>query len=265
MASTLKDLVGNMPAVVALYDAVRPKRPRTRYNLEQLEAHLPAAVEQARPYARTARPGIHVLIFATLHYWIEQAAIIGLALRAMGHDVTLAYLPYSNWQKEINAFDLRRQDIYTQRVLARLDGLVKPVALLGKGSDVPLPEELERALESHAAFDVMYSLQTEIFDRETPLYHLRMHRNRRAAASALSLLQSQRPDTVLIPNGLVTELGVFFQTSRYLNLTTVTYEFNDQREQIWIAQNDVVMRQNTDDLWAARGNRPLTGGERQRI
>ena len=39
---------------------------------------------------------------------------------------------------------------------------------------------------------------------------------------------------------------------------TITYEFNDQREQIWLAQNDIVMHQNTDALWAARGAEPLT-------
>jgi hypothetical protein len=59
-----------------------------------------------------------LLLFATLHYWVEQAAMVGLALRGMGHDVTIAYLPYSDWRKELNPFDLRRQDLYTKRVLA---------------------------------------------------------------------------------------------------------------------------------------------------
>jgi len=45
----------------------------------------------------------------------------------------------------------------------------------------------------------------------------------------------------------------------------VTYEFNDQREQVWIAQDDQVMRQRTDDLWAARGGQELTADQRTRI
>ena len=104
----------------------------------------------------------------------------------------------------------------------------------------------------------MYSLQTEDVDRTSPLYRLRLERNRQAGEAALSLLEQQRPDVVLIPNGLVTELGMFYQAARSLNVPTVTYEFNDQREQIWLAQDDVVMHQNTDELWAARGSQPLT-------
>jgi hypothetical protein len=265
MVLALKDILGNIPMAADLYDALRRGRPRTRYNLEQLAAHLPAAVEQARPFAAQAGPGRKLLLFATLHYWVEQAAIIGLALRGMGHDVTIAYLPYGNWDKEINAFDLRRQDLYTRRVLAPLDGLVRSVPLLDVRQAEGLPAALEQAVEAASAFDTMYSLQVEDFDRESRLYRLRVERNRAAALGALSLLQSERPDVVLVPNGLVTELGVFYQAARHLDLATVTYEFNDQREQIWILQNNIVMQQNMDELWAARGKHPLAGTEREKI
>jgi hypothetical protein len=83
--------------------------------------------------------------------------------------------------------------------------------------------------------------------------------------AAFRLLTESRPETVLVPNGLVTELGIFYQVARHLDLMTVTYEFNDQREQIWLSQNDIVMRQNTDGLWAAKGNIPLTQAEREKI
>jgi hypothetical protein len=83
--------------------------------------------------------------------------------------------------------------------------------------------------------------------------------------AAFRLLTESRPETVLVPNGLVTELGIFYQVARHLDLMTVTYEFNDQREQIWLSQNDIVMRQNTDGLWAAKGHLPLTESEREQI
>ncbi len=38
----------------------------------------------------------------------------------MGHQVTLAYLPYAEWMWPINGFDLRRQNLYTRKVLAGL-------------------------------------------------------------------------------------------------------------------------------------------------
>lgn len=265
MRTSLKSVLGSIPYTADLYDAMRKSRPRTRYNLEQLAAHLPDAVEQVRPFAEKAPKGKKLLLFATLHYWVEQAAMIGLALRGMGHDVTVAYLPYSDWRKELNPFDLRRQDLYTKRVLSPMDGLVKSVSLLETRKATSLSEELEKAIETASTFDTMYTLQVEDFDRDSELYRLRLRMNRSAALSALALLQDVRPDAVLVPNGLVTELGVFYQVARHLGLQTVTYEFNDQREQIWLSQNDIVMHQNTDALWEAYGNTPLTKSEREEI
>ncbi len=261
----LKNFLAKIPYTADLYDAIRRERPRTRYNLGQLEKALPVAVEQVKNGRAAQAKGKKIILLATLHYWVEQAAIIGLALRGMGHDVTIAYLPYGDWDKPINAFDLRRQDLYTRRVLSPMKGLVKIISLLeNTGSDRDSVGYKE-IVESASAFDTMYTLQREDFDPESPLYRLRLARNEQAALSALHLLQDERPETVLVPNGLVTELGIFYQVARHLDLLTVTYEFNDQREQIWLSQNDVVMRQNTDALWAAKRNMPLTDAEREHI
>ena len=82
---TIKDLLAKIPYSADLYDALRCSRPRTRYNLDQLKAHLPAAVEQVRPFAEKANNGKRIALFATLHYWVEQAAIVGLTLRGLGY------------------------------------------------------------------------------------------------------------------------------------------------------------------------------------
>ncbi len=274
---TLKNILAKIPYSADLYDALRRSRPRTRYNLDQLKTHLPAAIEQVRPFAEKAGNGKKIVLFATLHYWVEQAAMIGLTLRGLGYDVTVAYLPYGDWRKEVNAFDLRRQDLYTRRVLAPLKGLVKVVSLLDApklGLDtakehaystlVNFPE-LAKAVETVSAYDAMYTNQEENVDRESGLYKLRVSRNEQAALAALSLLSEIRPETVLIPNGTINELGMVYRVARHLGLETVTYEFNDQREQVWIAQNDEVMRQNTDLLWAARGGQALTPDQREKI
>lgn len=296
----IKDILSKIPYSADLYDAIRRSRPRTRYNLDQLKAHLPAAVEQVRSHLGKTEyatgqeihaGGKKIVLFATLHYWVEQAAIVGLTLRGLGYDVTVAYLPYGDWRKEINAFDLRRQDLYTRRVLAPLKGLVKIVSLLdcpersvpqpvlavrpGRSrragfdydaeSASPLSPELTKAIETVSAYDAMYTNQEENVDRESALYRLRVERNGQAALAAMCLLQASRPDVVLIPNGTITELGAVYQVARHLGINTVTYEFNDQREQVWIAQNDEVMRQNTDLLWAARGGQPLTSEQREKI
>ncbi|HET6845731.1 MAG TPA: hypothetical protein VFH29_02795 [Anaerolineales bacterium] len=261
----MKDLLGRVPVAAEAYAALRPQRPRTRYNLEQLGAHLPAAIDAVRAHGAVTSSGKHLILFATLHYWIEQAVMVGLVLRGMGHDVTIAYLPYSDWQKPINGFDLRRQDVYTRRVLAPLTGLVNVVSLCDRGSPDLLPESLAGAVERASSYDVMYSLQTEAVDQAGPLYRLRMVRNAQAGAAAFSVLQDEAPSAALIPNGLVTELAMFFQAARSLDVPTITYEFNDQREQIWLAQDDVVMNQNTDGLWQARRDQPLTARENEVI
>jgi len=264
---TIKDILAKIPYSADLCYALRPARPRTRYNLSQLETAVNGFLSRQADGNGFLKPvtGKKIIIFANLHYWIEQAVIIGLALRGMGHDVTIAYLPYGDWDKPINGFDLRRQDLYTRRVLGPLGGLIRPVSLLSAPAVGRLPEALQKAVETASAFDVMYTLQVEDFNRDSDLYRLRVARNESAALAALRLLQDQRPETVLIPNGLVTELGIFYQVARHLDVMTVTYEFNDQREQIWLSQNNVVMRQNTDALWAAKGGAPLTEAEREKI
>ena len=262
---TIKDLLGKIPYSAEIYTAISPGRPQTRYNLAQLEQALPAALEQVKLAAKNIPDGRRIILFATLHYWVEQAAIIGLTLRGLGHDVTIAYLPYGDWRKPISSFDLRRQDLYTRRVLEPLKGLIRVVSLLDEKAGTSLPEILEHAVENASAFDTMYTLQVEDYDKNSELYRLRMDRNRSAALAALSLLEKERPDAVLIPNGLVTELGIFYQVARHLDVLTVTYEFNDQREQIWLSQNNIVMQQNTNALWAARGKTVLTEAQREQI
>jgi hypothetical protein len=265
MKTTLKSVLGSIPYSADLYDAIRRDRPRTRYNLEQLRAALPAAVEQVRPFAEKDPNGKKLLLFATLHYWVEQAAMVGLALSGFGHDVSVAYLPYGDWRKEINDFDLRRQDLYSKRVLEPLNGLVKTVSLLGLKPAPDLPAKLTEEIRLVSTYDAQYTLQIEDVDEMSEIYKLRQRRNDYAARAALAFLQAEKPDVVLIPNGTITELGAVYRVARHLGLQVVTYEFNDQREQVWIAQDDEVMRQRTDDLWAARGGRQLTAHQRKLI
>ncbi len=72
-----------------------------------------------------------VFIFASLHYWIEQAGLIALALAGQGgHKVQLSYLPFAEWDKDINRFDVRRQDLYTQDLFKPLRNVIGVIPLL---------------------------------------------------------------------------------------------------------------------------------------
>ena len=97
------------------------------------------------------------------------------------------------------------------------------------------------------------------------LYDLRIQRNTFAAQAAFEYLRSNKPDVVLIPNGLILEMGIVFRVARYLNIDAVTYEFNDQREQIWLAQNTSIMQQDTDYIVDARCHLPITDEMFERV
>ena len=71
-------------------------------------------------------------------------------------------------------------------------------------------------------------------------------------------LNSHKPDVVILPNGTILEFGVIYQVARYLGIPTVTYEFGEQCDRIWLAQNAEVMRQDTSQLWHARQEQPLS-------
>ncbi len=78
----LKNILGRLPYTVELYwELVQRHRPwSAHYNLDDLAAVLPEAVEQTAPFAASAKPGKKVFIFASLHYWIDFSTLLGLAL-----------------------------------------------------------------------------------------------------------------------------------------------------------------------------------------
>jgi hypothetical protein len=84
--TSLRNFIGELPLAAELDYALR-QRNRARkdhYNLSRLQTSLPRAVEQVRPFVQDSRSEKNILFFATLHYWIEQAAYISLTLAGWG-------------------------------------------------------------------------------------------------------------------------------------------------------------------------------------
>ena len=284
MTNTLRNLLGDLPFTAEIDWMLRSKnRPRKdHYNLGRLEKSLPAAVEVVKPFAEKAPRGKKVLFFATLHYWIEQSAYLGLVLAGLGHDVTLLTLPYSEWHKEKDKFTQRQRVLHTYDALACLSPLVKHVSMLDMQSSSlathgtlravrhdDLPEKILADIKEVSLWDVQYTLMREEVDMndagDRALYDLRIERNTFAAKAALQFMQTEKPDVVLIPNGLILEMGIVFRVARHLGIDAVTYEFNDQREQIWLAQNSSIMQQETDYLVDARCSQPMTDEMFERV
>ncbi len=264
----VKQILGQIPFTAELYWLVRQRgNPiASRFSLKHLQTHLPEiAAQTAR--LRPANPaGKKIFLFATLHYWIEHAALMGMALSAQGHSVTLGFLPYADWQKPVNRFDLRRQNIYARKVLEQAAPFMESVSLLpASGHYATLPQAVQEAVDQVTDYDTMYTLQVEDVDPASEIYRLRKERNTEAAWMALSWLQNGRPDLLIVPNGTIQELGVVYRVARVLKIPVVTYEFGDQRQRIWLARNEEVMRQDTDALWAARQSLPVSDEEMERL
>jgi hypothetical protein len=265
----IKSVLGQVPFTAELYWLVRhpEKSINSRFSLKKLDDHivdLTSQVERIRE-KRSAK-GKKVFVFATLHFWIEHAALTSLSLSAMGNDVTLGYLPYHDWQNEINKFDLRRQDIYAQEVLKKAGHVINVLSLLDLHAGYKmLPEELRVRIEQICRYDTMYTLQVETVDTDCHIYKIRCKRNFQAARAAYSWLQQNKPDVVVVPNGTILEFGVIYEVAKYLGIPVVSYEFGDQRQRIWISQDEKVMRQNTQSMWEALKEKNLSRAETEKV
>jgi hypothetical protein len=266
---TAKRILGELPLTADLYWLLwqSEEPPIKNYYLNKLEAALPHWVDQVlNAKVPSKNNGKKVLIFAALHYWISHTTLIGTTLAGFGYDVVLMYLPYARWEVPINRFDLRRQDLYSKRVLRKAEPILQSVSLLDiKGQKEPLPEPIMQAVEEISLRDTQYTNQLEIVDQNSDLFKLRMARNSEAASKALNWMKSESPDVVIIPNGSILEMGIFYRVARYLGIPTTSYEFGEQRNRIWLALNKEVMRQETDDLWAVFRDYPVSESELERL
>jgi hypothetical protein len=265
--ASFKRLLGELPLTAELYWQLRQNgKPLNRsFSLRRAAKHLPEwrAAVQSNPTSLVATK--KVLIFVTLHYWIEHAVLMGMALAGLGQDVTLAYLPYPNWRKALNRFDLRRHNAYSQSVLSQAQPYLHAVSWLDTPAPRRLPPPLEDAIRDVARRDVQYTLQVEEVDPQSALFHLRLERDLSAGMAALAWIQAQPPDVILTPNGSILEMGAVYQAARYAGIPVVTYEFGEQRGRIWLAQDGEVMRQETDSLWERRQGLPLDSAQWEQI
>jgi hypothetical protein len=279
---TVKTVLGKLPFTAEMYwRYVQQGKPLARnFSLRTLEKSLPewcaqaGAAQASRPEGDPPR---RIVIFATLRYWIEHAALLGVSLAGLGHQVTLAYLPYANWRRPYQLFDIRRQNAYARSVLQTAHPTIQTLSLLDvkPASGRVFSGELFHALQQVSIRDTQYTLQIEEVDlgggdsESAHLYRLRLERNLQAAATFMGWLQSlnpaQRPEVLITPNGSILEMGAIYQTALAEGIPAVTYEFGEQRGRIWFAQDSEVMLQKTGDLWEVCKDRPLTEQQWQQI
>ncbi len=254
-----------MNALKRLYQRLRPEPPREGFRNYPLE---PSWVRDALAFASQAKPARpkRVFFFGVLRYWTFHEALIGLVLRGKGHQVWLGHLPYKDWFTPASAVVLARQDRYNRHYWKRLAPAIDVLSLWTPHEpDVTLPEDLMHTLAKVTDFDVQYTAQSEQVDTGGDLYRLRWERNLRAAKTLWQTLKRVQPDVLVVPNGMIIEFAVAYHVARHLGITTVTYEFEEQRGRLWIDQNAPVMLQETDSLWRSVQDRPFLPTQRERI
>ena len=263
----VKQVLGQLPFTAELYWLVRQKdKPlKTQFNLKQLNAQLPQLVKDVQALRPEDAEGKKIFLFATLHYWIEHVTLLGLSLAALGHDVTVSFLPYANWQQSINRFDLRRQNLYALDVLKKAEKVIAVRSLMNERPAAEIDEDVMARIEQVSIYDAQYTLQDEDVDRESDIFKMRMSRNEKAAREALTWLSEGKPDLVIVPNGTIQELGVVCQMAKYLDIPVNTYEFGDQRQTIWMSQNGEIMRQETDAMWEVRREQKIDEKQLERV
>jgi hypothetical protein len=260
----LKKVLGELPLTAEVYWLLRQSNDPLPYNfsLKTIRENLADSVAAAEESRKKHPAGKKVFLFASTHYWLEHVVMNGLALAGMGHDVTIGYYPYGKWNIDTNQFDLRRQNVYANTVLSVASRLIHFENMLRNNSSfTQLPDRLNMDVDQVTDYDFMYYLQSEQVDREDPFYQFRFGRNQHAAKALYHYLYRNRPDVAIIPNGTILEFGIAYRVCRFLKIPTSTYEFSDRRGAMWMAQNDEIMQQNTDDLWNSYANHKLTPGE----
>jgi len=153
--NSLRNFLGELPLAAELDYLLRQKNRarKDHYNLSRLQKSLPHAVEQVKPFVQHAKPGKKILFFATLHYWIEQAAYISLTLAGLGHKVTLLTLPYSEWHKEMDKLTQKQRGLHTRDALLSLAPIVQHASFLDLKPASDLSASLKADIEEISLWD----------------------------------------------------------------------------------------------------------------
>jgi hypothetical protein len=268
-----KSMLQSWPYSGELYQSwlARNRLPAEGFHLERLNAHIPAWKEAAES-ARSSRVSVdtkRVLLIGCLPWWMEYITAMGFLLIGAGYEVEIAHSPFRRWNKDVTPFESRRQATIIQSSLQKAGSLFRTHLLFGSSTRA-LSSTLKKELQALSFRDVQYSRQREELDltsgsEDKVLFELRYSRNSTAAKRALEILQLRKFDSVVIPNGSILEFGAVRLAAQEFGVCFTTFEFGEQRERMWLSQNDEAMRLDTTALWDAQGKIPLMSAERKAI
>lgn len=270
----IKEILGSLPMTAELYWFLRRQGEPVEggFSLKELQADLPAWRDQVQAASQQAAsqpgtsPAKKIALFGMRSYWIRYQAAVGLTLAGLGHKPTLIYLPFHKPERLESVFDMRRQNLYIQDILKLAEPVLQSETIQtmfpAKNSPLPeLPGSLAADMQDLAFRDVQYIQMQERVSRDSELYRLRLQRDTNACAATLAWLNANKPDVLVVPNAAILEYEAVHRAARFLGIHTSTFELSHLHGKIWLAQDSVVMDQDTSALWAAHGNQPLTAAQ----
>ncbi len=261
----VQDFLGRYPILAEWDWRYRLRQmPLGKGSAQYLARHVADWVHQVLPFVEQAKPGRRVALFTMHDRWFLENTLMALALAGRGHRVTMLIWPYRDWFTPVSSFALWQREAYLRYILRPLQKVVEVRSLL-REPPLPYPHDLEPSLEEVTFFDMQYTLQRETIPHDHPLWVLRRQRNQDVARRLWGYLNRHRPEALLVPNGLILEFAAAYHVGRRLNLPVMTFEFDEQKDHMWLSQQDPVMRLNLEDLWAMVKDQPLTEEEHRRI
>ena len=267
MKERIKDILGSFPFLASWYWHVRQQGgpPPGGFVLTEVEEILTDWVEVVKNALPAKGDGKDLFIFAMTRQWISQTTLTALGLKGLGHKVTLGFIPNLRWKEKGNAFDLHRQNVYVNHVLEPTKKVLNILPIVDLKRSNGIPDEFEEIVQESSLRDVKYTLMRDDVDTDHEMFPFRLHHNLNLAQRLFPWIDEHRPDAIIVPNGSVLEFGVVFHMACFLDIPVVTYEFGEQIERVWLAQNRDVMRQDTDQMWQAYRDKPLTEKQRAEI
>ncbi len=238
------------------------RRPR----IQRMGQQLADWVSQARlASVQVEEAPKKVLMFTIVPIWVKHSSLLASAFAGLGHEVTLAYLPHEDWFTEESDYQLKLRNYFLEEMFKSADGLFTPVSWYQYGQETTLPADLHQSIKAVCDRDYQYTHQVEEVDESDPFMDWRLESNFSAAKAAYAWMQQQRPEVVLVPNGSILEFGAVYEVASYLGIRVVTYEFGEQLERIWLAQDQPVMLQDTNAMWSASKELPFSEEAQARI
>lgn len=246
-----KELLGDIPLLAELDVNIRKSQYPKATFIENLEMWLPKWVEdyQNAPDQIPVSNPQNIFIFSGTQRWNPHTILLSMLYKKIGHKVDFGFAPYRKWYTAQTKYDTRKMNHYLKGVLKNIDSIINTIPFYDINSDNDIPDKLNEKIFQLSIRDCQYTYQMEDVSEDDPLFRLRIERNTQIMKSFFSYLETNSPDIVILPNGMVFEFGAIFECCSYLNIPVTTYEFGEQQERIWLDQTVSVMLQNTTDMW----------------